>query len=161
MIKRYLMAPGPTPVPPEAPKLDLITLVLNYHDISYLPIDRAKMNQRLYAALKPGGRLVIVDHAARAGTGIADGKTLHRIDEAVLRRVEGTQGAELVQAGVLTHNESQALHDATEFFFRVRNQLHHRAGKRLRLLLRQVMPGALNDPAFIATGEPAAIKRGR
>jgi predicted methyltransferase len=80
------------PVPEGAPQLDLITIVLNYHDISYLPVDRAKMNQRLFAALKPGGRLVIVDHAARAGTGIADGKTLHRIDEAVVL-------AEVKQAG--------------------------------------------------------------
>jgi predicted methyltransferase len=73
------------PVPDQAAgKLDLITIVLNYHDISYLPVDRAKMNQRLFAALKPGGRLVIVDHSAKAGTGITAGKTLHRIDETVV-----------------------------------------------------------------------------
>jgi predicted methyltransferase len=51
------------PVPAGAPKLDLVTLVNNYHDIAYLPIDRAKMNQRLFAGLKPGGRIVIVDHS--------------------------------------------------------------------------------------------------
>jgi hypothetical protein len=33
----------------------LITIVLNYH-IAYLPVDRARMNARLFAALKPGGR---------------------------------------------------------------------------------------------------------
>ena len=76
--------PFEDPVPDGAPQLDLITIVLNYHDISYLPVDRAKMDKRLFDALKPGGRLVIVDHSARAGTGIADGKTLHRIDEAVV-----------------------------------------------------------------------------
>jgi len=81
-----LMArPFEDPIPPEAPKLDLITLVLNYHDISYLPVDRAKMNQRVFDALKPGGRFVVVDHAARNGSGVSDGKTLHRIDEAVVR----------------------------------------------------------------------------
>ena len=78
---------------PEGTKdLDLVTIILNYHDISYLPVDRAKMNARLFAALKPGGRLVIVDHAARAGSGAADGRTLHRIDEMLVRQ-------ELTQAG--------------------------------------------------------------
>ena len=47
--------PFEDPVPPEAPPLDLVTLVLNYHDLANLPLDRAKMNQRLFAALKPGG----------------------------------------------------------------------------------------------------------
>ena len=76
--------PFDDPVPTEATRLDLITIVLNYHDISYLPVDRAKMNQKLYAALKPGGRLVVIDHSAIKGTGISAGKTLHRIDEDVV-----------------------------------------------------------------------------
>ncbi|MEP7062036.1 MAG: methyltransferase [Betaproteobacteria bacterium] len=76
--------PFDDPVPDDAPKLDLITLVLNYHDISYLPVDRAQMNARLFAALKPGGLFVVVDHSGRAGTGITEGRTLHRIDEAVV-----------------------------------------------------------------------------
>ena len=73
--------PFDDPLPADAPKLDLITIVLNYHDIISLPIDRAKMNERLFAALNPGGRLVVVDHSGRAGTGITEVKTLHRIDE--------------------------------------------------------------------------------
>ena len=70
------------PVPPGTPPLDLVTLILNYHDISYLPLDRDAMNRRIFAALKPGGRYVIVDHSALPGTGITAGKTLHRIEEA-------------------------------------------------------------------------------
>ena len=92
------------PVPDNASKLDLITIVLNYHDISYLPIDRAKMNQRLFAALKPGGRLVIIDHSARPGTGIADGKTLHRIDEAVVIAEEKQAGFVLEAEGKYLRN---------------------------------------------------------
>ena len=80
-----------------------ITIVLNYHDIAYLPVDRAKMNARLFAALKPGGRLVVIDHSAKAGTGIADAKTLHRIDEAIVL-------AEFRQAGFVL--------DATSDFLR-------------------------------------------
>jgi predicted methyltransferase len=95
------------PVPDDAPKLDVVTLVLNYHDISYLPVDRAKMNRRLYAALKPGGHLVIVDHSAQAGTGISAGKTLHRIDEAVVR-------SELTQAGFVLEAEGAFLRNPAD-----------------------------------------------
>jgi predicted methyltransferase len=82
----FLVAARPfdDPVPPEAAPLDLVTLILNYHDITYLPIDRDAMNRKIFAALKPGGRYVIVDHSALAGTGITAGKTLHRIEEAFL-----------------------------------------------------------------------------
>lgn len=76
--------PFDDPLPADVYKLDLITLILNYHDISYLPVDRAKMNARLFAALKPGGHFVVIDHSGRSGTGISQGKTLHRIDEAVV-----------------------------------------------------------------------------
>jgi predicted methyltransferase len=76
--------PFDEPVPENTPKLDLITLVLNYHDITYLPVDRAKMNAQLFAALKPGGRFIVIDHSGRKGTGISEGKTLHRIEESVV-----------------------------------------------------------------------------
>ena len=99
--------PFEDPIAPDMPKLDLITIVLNYHDISYLPVDRVKMNQRLFAALKPGGRLVVIDHSARSGTGIADGKTLHRIDEAVVRN-------ELRQAGFVLDAEGNFLRNPAD-----------------------------------------------
>jgi predicted methyltransferase len=76
--------PFDDPVPEDVPSLDVITLVNNYHDISYLPVDRAAMNRKLFAALKPGGRYIVMDHAAAPGSGISAGKTLHRIDEAVV-----------------------------------------------------------------------------
>jgi predicted methyltransferase len=94
------------PVPDDATSLDLVTIVLNYHDISYLPVDRARMNQRLFAALKPGGRLVVIDHSARSGTGIADGKTLHRIDEAFVRAEIGQAGFVLDAEGGYLRNPS-------------------------------------------------------
>jgi predicted methyltransferase len=76
--------PFEDPVPEDAAGLDIVTLVNNYHDISYLPVDRAQMNRKLFAALKPGGRYIVMDHAAVAGSGVSAGKTLHRIDEAVV-----------------------------------------------------------------------------
>jgi len=98
--------PFDDPVPPEAAPLDLVTLVLNYHDISYLPVDRDAMNRKIFAALKPGGRYVIVDHSALPGTGITAGKTLHRIEEAfVIAEVERA-GFALDAEGAFMRNAS-------------------------------------------------------
>jgi predicted methyltransferase len=92
------------PVPNEAPKLDLITIIMNYHDIAYMPIDRAGMNQRLFNALKPGGHLVVMDHSAKAGTGISAAKTLHRIDEAIVLNEFRQAGFKLEQEGDFMRN---------------------------------------------------------
>jgi predicted methyltransferase len=99
--------PFDDPVPVEAPKLDLITIILNYHDITYLPVDRARMNERLFAALKPGGHLVVIDHSGRSGTGISEGKTLHRIDEAVVL-------SEVRHAGFVLEAESDFLRNPAD-----------------------------------------------
>ena len=79
-----VIRPFEDPIPDDAPKLDLITIIMNYHDIAYMPVDRAKMNKRLFDALKPGGHLVVLDHSAKAGSGISEAKSLHRIDEKVV-----------------------------------------------------------------------------
>jgi predicted methyltransferase len=99
--------PFDDPVPPEAAPLDLVTLVLNYHDISYLPVDRDAMNRKIFAALKPGGRYVVVDHSALPGTGITAGKTLHRIEEAVV--VE-----EVKRAGFVLDAEAAFMRNAAD-----------------------------------------------
>jgi predicted methyltransferase len=96
--------PFEDPVPNGAPKLDLITIIMNYHDIAYMPIDRAGMNQRLFEALKPGGHLVVMDHSAKAGTGISAAKTLHRIDEAVVLNEFQQAGFKLEQEGDFMRN---------------------------------------------------------
>jgi predicted methyltransferase len=99
--------PFDDPIPDNVPKLDLITLVNNYHDITYLPVDRAKMNQRLFAALKSGGHFVVVDHSGRPGTGISEGNTLHRIDETVVL-------AEVRQAGFVLEVEGDFLRNPAD-----------------------------------------------
>ncbi len=45
----------------------MITFFFFYHDITYLAIDRAAMNKKMFAALKPGGYLIIADHSAKPG----------------------------------------------------------------------------------------------
>jgi predicted methyltransferase len=70
------------PIPKGTPPLDLITINMNYHDfVNDARIDRAAMNKHLFDALKRGGRLVIIDNAAKKGSGLSATKTLHRIDE--------------------------------------------------------------------------------
>lgn len=103
--------PFDDPIPESVPKLDLVTLVLNYHDITYLPVDRAKMNARIFAALKPGGRYVVIDHSGRPGTGASEGRTLHRIDEAVVRDEVLKAGFVLDAQGNFLRNPADARDD--------------------------------------------------
>jgi predicted methyltransferase len=77
------------PLPPEVKDLDLAISAFVYHDTAWLGTDRAKMNRTIFAALRPGGRYVILDHAGREGSGTSEAKTLHRIEEkAVIEDVE-------------------------------------------------------------------------
>ena len=101
-----VIGPFDDPVPPEARGLDLVTMLYIYHDTTYLPVDRAAMNKRLFDALKPGGQFVLIDHAAKAGEGTSVGETLHRIEEATLRKEVEAAGFQFVAAGdFLRHPE--------------------------------------------------------
>ena len=94
------------PIPPDVSALDMITFFFAYHDTTYMPVDRAKMNQKMFAALKPGGFLIIADHSAKAGDGTSVGKTLHRIEESALRREIEAAGFKLAAEGdFLRHPE--------------------------------------------------------
>ena len=101
-----LWRPFDDPLPPEVRDLDLITFFFYYHDTAYMAVDRAEMNRKLYAALKPGGILVIADHSAKPGEGTSVAKTIHRIEESVLRREVEAAGFKLVSEGdFLRHPE--------------------------------------------------------
>jgi len=94
------------PIPPGVSGLDLITFFFAYHDVTYMPADRAEMNKKMFAALKPGGLLVIADHSARAGDGINVAKTLHRIEESTLRQEVEAAGFKFADAAdFLSHPE--------------------------------------------------------
>jgi predicted methyltransferase len=77
--------PFDDPLPPEAKDLDVVFCVLFYHDTFWLEVDRAKMNAAVFRALKPGGVYAIIDHSGRPGTFATEVKTLHRIEEKVVR----------------------------------------------------------------------------
>ena len=93
--------------PSDLPKVDLVTLVLSYHDIVNLPIDRNKMNQAIFNALKPGGHLIVLDHSARSGADLSVTSSLHRIDEQAVIR-------ELTKAGFKIESESSAWRNAAD-----------------------------------------------
>ena len=94
------------PVPPDIGSLDLITFFFAYHDTAFMPVDRARMNRALFAALKPGGVLVLADHAAAAGAGIGVAKSLHRIEESVVRREIEAAGFRLVEEARFLRNSN-------------------------------------------------------
>jgi predicted methyltransferase len=101
-----LSRPFEDPVPSNlaSEQIDLVTLMFNYHDLGYLGVDRARMNQAVFRALKPGGLYVIADHAGRPGTGISESGTLHRIEEAFLRQEVEAAGFKLAEEGKFLRN---------------------------------------------------------
>lgn len=93
------------PLPPDVTDLDLATLGFFYHDAVWLGVDRAKMNHKVFEALKPGGLYVIMDHAGRDGTGAADAKTLHRIEEKVVVDEVTKAGFKVARRGDFLRNK--------------------------------------------------------
>lgn len=102
------------PVPPVAPQFDLVTFFFAYHDTAFMQVDRAKMNRALFDALKPGGMLVVADHAAQPGAGVSVVKSLHRIEESTLRSEIEAAGFRLVAEGDFLRNPAD-LRDAIVF----------------------------------------------
>ena len=100
-----LSRPFEDPISSElADGVDLVTLMFNYHDLGHLGVDRAAMNKAVFGALKSGGFYIIADHSGRPGTGISESGTLHRIEEAFLRKEVEAAGFRLVDEGNFLRN---------------------------------------------------------
>ena len=108
------IAPFDDPIPAGVADFDLITFLFYYHDTTYMTVDRGAMDRKLFAALKPGGYLVIADHSALPGQGISVGKTLHRIEETTLRQEVEAAGFKLVATGDFWRNRTDT-HDFPSF----------------------------------------------
>lgn len=92
------------PLPPDARDLDAVVVVLFYHDLFWFGTDRERMNRAVFESLRPGGLYVIVDHSGRPGTGATEVKSLHRIEERVVRdEIEGA-GFRLVRTADFLRN---------------------------------------------------------
>ena len=98
---------------------DLLWLHLFYHDLhTALIMDKGEtasaFNRAVYEALKPGGRYVIIDHAAAHGSGTGDTQLLHRIDPALVREEVKASGFVLETESALLANEND-LHSVKVF----------------------------------------------
>ncbi|MES2341896.1 MAG: methyltransferase [Pseudomonadota bacterium] len=88
---------------------DVIWTSQNYHDLhlARFNLDVAKVNKAVFAALKPGGVYVVLDHAAVAGAPLDTADKLHRIDPAIVK-------SELAAAGFVYEGESTILRNTTD-----------------------------------------------
>ena len=91
--------------------LDAALIVMSYHDLFYddsengwPQIDDTDFLGQIHTALKPGGRLLIVDHVAAPDSGVSAAQSLHRIEEAyVVQRLAG-QGFKLAGSSSALRN---------------------------------------------------------
>jgi len=85
-----------------AKPLDIAWVTQNYHDLKiakYGVVDIAAFNRAVFAALKPGGVFMVIDHEAPAGMAVDDIAKMHRIQKAqVIREVEAA-GFKLANEG--------------------------------------------------------------
>lgn len=110
--------PFDNPIPPNVNNLDLVSFFFGYHDTTYLPVDRAKMDRAMFDALKPGGYLVIADYAAAPGAGTSVGKKYHRIEEAALEKEVEAAGFKQVDEGNFLRNPNDT-HDFIIFHSKI------------------------------------------
>lgn len=96
-----------------AARFDAVLIIQAWHDL-YLPADRvaaertrSRILAEVFSALKPGGVLGVVDHAAVAGSPTAEAAELHRVDEERVRR-------EFAAAGFLFEAASDALRNPAD-----------------------------------------------
>lgn len=85
--------------------LDIVFTSKNYHDLHdafMAPTSAAIFNKAVFAALKPGGAFIVIDHVAEPGSELRDTATRHRIDRAVVVR-------EVEAAGFTLEAESDIL----------------------------------------------------
>jgi predicted methyltransferase len=94
-----------------APELvDVVWTSRNYHDFHdsfFGPADLAVVNKAVFNSLKHGGVFIVLDHAAEAGSGLRDTETLHRIDEAQVKK-------EVEAAGFKFAGESKVLRSSAD-----------------------------------------------
>jgi predicted methyltransferase len=91
--------------------LDLVFTSQNYHDYPdpfMGPTDPAVLNKAVFAALKPGGFFIVIDHVAEAGSGLRDTDTLHRIDPDTVKKQVQAAGFELVGESAVLRNPADA-----------------------------------------------------
>jgi predicted methyltransferase len=129
----YSLAPPPNPkgkdysAPTRALGLpqpvDVVWTSDNYHDMVNA-VGEAGMqdfDQRVFEALKPGGMFIVLDHAAAAGHGANDTKTMHRIDPETVKAQVTAAGFKLAASSNALRNPDDP-HSAPVFDASVRGR---------------------------------------
>jgi predicted methyltransferase len=95
-------------------QFDFVLLSAVYHDVYYVnearnwpKIDGPRLLAELFAAMKPGATLGLIDHAAMPGSPEETGGTLHRIDAAIVKR-------DFAAAGFVLEAESDVLRNPAD-----------------------------------------------
>jgi predicted methyltransferase len=118
-------------------RADVVWTSQNYHDFHdsfFGQLDVVAVNKAIFAALKPGGVYVVLDHVADAGSGLRDTETLHRIDPATVKKEMMAAGFEFVGEDNSLRNPSDPhtknVFDASirgktdQFIYKFRKPLH-------------------------------------
>jgi predicted methyltransferase len=90
-----------------AGQLDAVFVVMFYHDLYWLGVNREAMNKSVMSALKPGGVYGIIDHHAAPGMGATDVNKNHRIERHVV--IE-----DITKAGFVLAEETDLLENAKD-----------------------------------------------
>lgn len=107
--------------------LDMIWTSESYHDLhnkGFGSPDMLAVDQALFNALKPGGILMIEDHAAKAGSGARDTDTLHRIEPEQVEK-------EVIAAGFVFVCESKVLRHANDLHTADAHEMHDKTDRFL------------------------------
>ena len=101
--------------------LDAVLMVMSYHDLYFFAPERGWNEtdvplfvRQVHEALKPGGKLLIVDHAAAVGSGNTAPQDIHRIDEEYAKQDITSQGFRLVATSDALRNPDD---DRTKMVF--------------------------------------------
>ena len=86
--------------------VNLVVIDMYYHDLA-LPsngVDMTKFNKLMFDTLKKGGRVLIVDHNAEAGSGRRDTQKIHRIGpEAIEQEMKDAGFKEVVNSTIFAN----------------------------------------------------------
>jgi predicted methyltransferase len=103
--------------------LDLVFTALNYHDLFFtytlregkrtqvreVVVDHKAALARIKTAMKEDGIFVIVDHAAKPGSGYEVANTLHRIDPNIVKYQMDEAGFKLIEEAFYLRNPDDDL----------------------------------------------------